>query len=180
MSGQESQQTRNCISSRDSSSTTLCEAMSTPDQCCCKEDNLKHCRFTCSNDRENRFSPQFQDQKLTLLHTRSIQTLSRSARDFHLRNFTMYRRHSYPKTLSLFGRVLLSFVFLLSVCTLSFAHKTVPWEFSSIEDATSNDQNLHRGYTLKIPDIVAVSGHLFQYQIQNEAFGTRTVHYLVC
>ena len=184
MSSQESNQARKCISSLASSSTIECEVTSTSLQCCYhldEEDSLKYlygCRLASSDIGEQKPFAQFQGQILTHLYTHITQTpCSNSSCHFHLRNS---KRHSYSKPLHFFGRFLFVFALLLSLCTVSFAHKTVPWDFSSIEDVATSDDALHRSYTLKIPDLVAVSGHLFQYQLENDDFGTGSVHFLVC
>ena len=184
MSSQESNQARKCIRSLASSSTIECEVTSTSLQCCChlnEEDSLKHsydCRLACSDIEEQKPFTQFQGQMLTHLCTHITQTrCSNSSWHFHLRNF---KRLSCSKPLNFFGRFLFVFALLLSLCTVSFAHKAVPWDFSSIEDVATSDDALHRSYTLKIPDLIAVSGHLFQYQLENDAFGTGSLHILVC
>ena len=98
-------------------------------------------------------------------------------------NFCNYKiqRHllsSSDHSLRLFGKLLFSFAFLLSLCTVSCAHK-LPWDSWTIEEMTSSDASEGHRSTLKVPDLAAIVGRLFQYQIPVDAFSTKTVHYQV-
>ena len=92
-------------------------------------------------------------------------------------------RHSHKlgvhlHTLRLFSRLILSFALLLSVCTVSHAHK-LSWDSWLIDDTTYTDRHPGHNSALRVPDLVAVTGHLFQYQITAENSDSSIVHYQV-
>ena len=93
------------------------------------------------------------------------------------RQRTITHRNNISK---LFTKLTLSLVLLLSVCSSSSLASDLPWDQWSIEDAsTAADSSKGRSSTLNVPDLVAVSGHLFQYHIPAIVMDSSSLHYQV-
>ena len=148
---------------------------------------LCNTQFSTSNvhNRQNlTFSQHGSQGHLVLSSSSYTQAVSIRAVCSNFCNYKIQRhqRHlhsSSEHSLRLFGKLLLLFTFLLSLCTFSYAHK-LPWDSWTIEETTSSDVSQGYRSTLKVSDLAAVVGRLFQYRITGNAFSTRTVHYQVC
>ena len=82
---------------------------------------------------------------------------------------TSHKHFSHMNKLT-FSGIVLKVTLILSLISLSSAYKPLPWDSWTIKDTPSthtapNYANVFTNPTLQIPDLVAVAGHLFSYQI---------------
>ena len=78
-----------------------------------------------------------------------------------------------------FSRLALSLVLLLSVfSTPSLAHD-LPWDSWSIEDPSAPGNVYSDSAALDIPDLVAIAGRLFQYQVSTGTPDRSSLHFQV-
>ena len=95
---------------------------------------------------------------------------------------TLYRSRLHSNLAQMSSRVFICIVIILSVLSsVSHAHK-LPWTSSwSIDNTTLTTETAQEPYSLqlRIPELIAVTGHLFQYQIATDAFDTRTTFFQV-
>ena len=85
-----------------------------------------------------------------------------------------HQRRSHSNSLQMFSRVTLILALFLSMSSLSFAHK-LPWDSWAIEDTAISAETQRQSLTLKVPDLIAVAGHMFQYQLDTNLIDTRTI-----
>ena len=113
----------------------------------------------------------------------SVQAIHSNSQHCHHKHLQMHQRHLNFNSLqwTLFGSTLLLLTIFSSLFTISFAHKTLPWDSQSIEDVITGGISQSFESTL-VPDLVAITGQLFQYQILSDTFDPGAVHYqvLVC
>ena len=107
----------------------------------------------------------------------SIQAIHSNSQHRHHRQLQRHLNFNSLQ-LTLFGSTLLLLTIFSSLFTISFAHKTLPWDSQSIEDVTNGGISPSLESTL-VPDLVAIAGHLFQYQILSDTFDPRAFHYQV-
>lgn len=110
----------------------------------------------------------------------SVQAIHSNSQHRHHRQLQMHQSHLNFNSLqlTLLGSTLLLLTIFSSLFTISFAHKALPWDSQSIEDVTTGGISPGLESTL-VPDLVAIAGHLFQYQILSDTFNPRAVHYQV-
>ena len=93
------------------------------------------------------------------------------------RTLTCHRHFNYPK---LFTRLSLWLCLLLSVCSTPSSAYDLPWDRWSIEDPSAPGYlGDHSSAAVNVPDLVAIAGHLFQYQIQSGGINTLPLHFQV-
>lgn len=106
-----------------------------------------------------------------------------NVQQIHCKRLQPYQRHLNLNSMQLLGRIVFMLTVFLSFCDVSFAHVTLPWDSWSIEDTTASETSLDHHILdsmMKVPDLVAVAGHLFKYQIPTApSEDTRTVYYQV-
>ena len=94
------------------------------------------------------------------------------------RRAVTHKQNSHSSPLLLFRKLTLSLALLLSVCHTSLA-TDLSWSSWSIEDAVNGDVS-QSSEGLIVPDLVAVAGRLFQYQIKFDANKTSSLFFQVC
>lgn len=110
-------------------------------------------------------------------------TPCRTHKTAHLTHHDQLKSHKHfsHTNMFMFSGIVFKLTLILSLISLSSAYKPLPWDLWTIEDTsttqTAPDHANVFTTTLQIPDLVAVAGHLFSYQISPAT--TSTIQYQV-
>jgi len=120
------------------------------------------------------------DQHLTRKQKQGC-SVHKTAHFTHHHQQTLHKHFSHMNKLT-FSSIVLKVTLVLSLVSLSSAYKPLPWDSWTIEDTpitqtAPNHANVFTNPTLQIPDLVAVAGRLFSYQISPKT--TSTIQYQV-
>lgn len=89
------------------------------------------------------------------------------------------RKKDGHRNSSQFSRLTLCLVILLSMCSSSLAVQSTPRDTTWIIENSFPTTAISARQSVLIPDLVAVSGHLFQYQIPDSQFGSISFQFQV-
>ena len=89
-----------------------------------------------------------------------------------------HKRYSQSSPAWPITRLTLSLALLLSVCGTTTA-SDLPWDSWSIEYAVDSAGSQSSSSTVDVPDLVAVAGHIFQYQINTGTLDSSLLHFQV-